>query len=93
MMLPTAWPLWKERSFTLYCSCLFCCRQVNAMCAFNSETFPRCLAVADSAQLVIGEMDDIQRLHVRHVPLGEQPRRITHVVYVHIASSPCPSHT
>ena len=53
-------------------------REVNHMCSFNSESFPDSLAVASDSALTIGTIDDIQKLHIRTVPLGEQPRRIAH---------------
>ena len=53
-------------------------REVNHMCSFNSASFPDSLAVASEGLLTIGTIDDIQKLHVRTVPLGEQPRRIAH---------------
>ena len=49
------------------------------MAPFNSESFPDCLAVASSTHLMIGTVDNIQKLHTRTIPLlGEQPRRIAH---------------
>lgn len=36
------------------------------------------LALAKEGELTIGTIDDIQKLHIRTVPLGEQPRRICH---------------
>ena len=53
-------------------------REVNHMCSFNSESFPDSLAVASDTALTIGTIDDIQKLHIRTVPLGQQPRRIAH---------------
>ena len=53
-------------------------REVNHMCSFNSESFPDSLAVASDSALTIGTIDDIQKLHIRTVPLGQQPRRIAH---------------
>ena len=53
-------------------------REVNHMCPFNSAAFPDSLAVASESSLTIGTTDDIQKLHIRTVPLGEQPRRIAH---------------
>lgn len=52
--------------------------EVNLLASFNSAPFPDCLAIAKEGELTIGSIDDIQRLHVRTVPLGEQPRRIAH---------------
>ena len=51
---------------------------VMHMCPFHSESFPDCLALATDEKLVIGTIDDIQKLHIRTVPLGEMPRRIAH---------------
>lgn len=48
------------------------------MCAFNSESFPESLAFATEESLTIGNIDTIQKLHIRSVPLGETPRRIAH---------------
>ena len=45
---------------------------------FDCAAFPDSLALCSDADLVIGGVDDIQKLHVRAVPLGEQPRRIAH---------------
>lgn len=48
------------------------------MCAFNSESFPESLALATEESLMIGTIDNIQKLHIRTVPLNETPRRIAH---------------
>lgn len=45
---------------------------------FNSAAFPGALAIARARCLSIGTVDSIQRLHVRSIPLGEQPRRLAH---------------
>ncbi|KAK1283018.1 DNA damage-binding protein 1a [Acorus calamus] len=36
------------------------------------------LAIAKEGELTIGTIDDIQKLHIRTVPLGEHARRISH---------------
>jgi len=54
-------------------------KEVTHMAPFHSEAFPECLAIASEDGLVIGTIDDIQKLHIRTVPLGEQPRRLCHV--------------
>ena len=51
---------------------------VTAMARLNAAAFPDALALARPAGLSIGTVDAIQRLHVRAVPLGEQPRRLAH---------------
>ncbi|KAF5831460.1 mono-functional DNA-alkylating methyl methanesulfonate N-term-domain-containing protein [Dunaliella salina] len=52
--------------------------EVNYMASFNSASFPDSLALAKENSLTIGTVDEIQKLHVRSVPLHEQPRRIVH---------------
>uniref|UniRef100_A0A7S3QK85 DNA damage-binding protein 1 n=1 Tax=Dunaliella tertiolecta TaxID=3047 RepID=A0A7S3QK85_DUNTE len=52
--------------------------EVNHMASFNSASFPDSLALAKENSLTIGTVDEIQKLHVRSVPLHEQPRRIVH---------------
>jgi DNA damage-binding protein 1 len=48
------------------------------MCPFNSQSFPDSLAIGMESELTIGTIDDIQKLHIRTIPLGEHPRRIAH---------------
>jgi DNA damage-binding protein 1 len=52
--------------------------EVGSVCSFHSSDFPDCLALANDASLMIGTIDNIQKLHIRTVKLGEQPRRIAH---------------
>ena len=52
--------------------------QVTSMTSFHSSAFPDSLAIAKGDALTIGTIDRIQKLHVRTVPLQEQPRRIAH---------------
>ena len=49
------------------------------MCPFNGADFAESLALATEDDLKIGTIDDIQKLHIRSVPLNEQPRRISHM--------------
>ncbi|CAI5964736.1 unnamed protein product, partial [Closterium sp. NIES-64] len=53
-------------------------KEVTHMCSFNCASFPDSLALAKEGDLTIGSIDDIQKLHIRTVPLREQPRRICH---------------
>ncbi|KAG0461871.1 hypothetical protein HPP92_020347 [Vanilla planifolia] len=53
-------------------------KEVSHMCPFNSAAFPDSLAIAKEGELTIGTIDDIQKLHIRSIPLGEQCRRISH---------------
>ena len=50
----------------------------TCMAPFHSELFPDCLALSSEVGLMIGIVDEIQRLHVQSHPLGESPRRIAH---------------
>ncbi|CAA0805711.1 DNA damage-binding protein 1a [Striga hermonthica] len=51
---------------------------VSYMCSFHSRTFPFCLAIAKQDNLVIGTIDDVEKLHSHSIPLGEHARRICH---------------
>ncbi|KAG2617083.1 hypothetical protein PVAP13_3NG178222 [Panicum virgatum] len=53
-------------------------KEVNHMCPFNTAAFPDSLAIAKEGELSIGTIDDIQKLHIRTIPLNEQARRICH---------------
>eukprot|EP00240_Pyramimonas_obovata_P000173 CAMPEP_0118957844 /NCGR_PEP_ID=MMETSP1169-20130426/62317_1 /TAXON_ID=36882 /ORGANISM="Pyramimonas obovata, Strain CCMP722" /LENGTH=1091 /DNA_ID=CAMNT_0006905945 /DNA_START=129 /DNA_END=3404 /DNA_ORIENTATION=- len=53
-------------------------RDVSHMSPFNSASFPDSLAISVENNLTIGTIDEIQKLHIRTVMLGEQPRRIAH---------------
>lgn len=53
-------------------------KEVNHMCPFNSASFPDSLAIGKEGELTIGTIDDIQKLHIRTVPLNEHARRICH---------------
>lgn len=52
--------------------------EASYVCPFDHEHFPDALAVVSRDALILGAMDEIQKLHIRSVPLGEQPRRIAH---------------
>ena len=53
-------------------------KEVNHMCSFNGEYYPGSLALANDSVIMIGTIDEIQKLHIRTVPLGETPRRIAY---------------
>lgn len=53
-------------------------REVSHMCPLNAMAFPDSLALATESGLTIGTIDEIQKLHIRTVPLGETPRRIAY---------------
>lgn len=53
-------------------------KQVNHMSSLNAEAYPESLALANDSCLLIGRIDEIQKLHIRTIPLGETPRRIAY---------------
>ncbi|KAG1661544.1 DNA damage-binding protein 1 [Nymphon striatum] len=53
-------------------------REVSYMCPLNSVGYPDSLAICNDSSLTIGTIDQIQKLHIRTVPLGETPRRIAY---------------
>lgn len=48
------------------------------MCLLNSTAYPGSLVLADADRFLIGVIDDIQKLHIRSVPLGECVSRIAY---------------
>ena len=52
--------------------------EVSSVCTFNAEGLPSCLAIATDEVLTIGRLEGgvAQKLHIREIPLGAQPRRI-----------------
>lgn len=54
-------------------------QEVFSVCGFDTEAFPECLAIATESELHLGAVDEIQKLHISPIRLGEQPRRITHM--------------
>jgi len=53
-------------------------KEVANMCPLNSEAFPDSLVLATDTSVTIGTIDEIQKLHIRTIPLGESPRRIAY---------------
>lgn len=53
-------------------------KEVNHMCSLNAEAYPDSLALATKHSVILGTIDEIQKLHIRTVPLGEGPRRIAY---------------
>lgn len=52
--------------------------EFSNMAPFHSELFPNCLALSSESSLVIGVIEDIQKVHIQTVPLEQAPRRIAH---------------
>lgn len=53
-------------------------REVKHMCPLNAEAYPDSLALATDTTVTIGTIDEIQKLHIRTIPLRETPRRIAY---------------
>ncbi|XP_037294045.1 DNA damage-binding protein 1 isoform X2 [Manduca sexta] len=53
-------------------------KEVTHMCSLNAQAYPDSLALATDSTVTIGTIDEIQKLHIRTVPLGETPRRIAY---------------
>lgn len=53
-------------------------KEVAHMCLLDSDGYPDSLALANDSTLLIGTIDEIQKLHIRTVPLHESPRRIAY---------------
>ncbi|KAI3709967.1 hypothetical protein L2E82_39738 [Cichorium intybus] len=53
-------------------------QEVSHICPFNSAAFPNRLAVAKEGELTIGTIGNIQKLHIRSIPLREEARHICH---------------
>lgn len=45
-------------------------KHVSSICPLNARAYPQSLALATHAGLTIGTIDQIQKLHIRTVPLG-----------------------
>ncbi|EFC49032.1 damage-specific DNA binding protein 1 [Naegleria gruberi] len=52
--------------------------EVNDMCSFNHESFPFHIAIANENSILIGQIDEIQKLHIKTVQLHAQPTKICH---------------
>ncbi|XP_037044734.1 DNA damage-binding protein 1 [Bradysia coprophila] len=53
-------------------------KEVNHMCSLNAYAYQDSLALATKNSVILGTIDEIQKLHIRTVPLGEAPRRIAY---------------
>ena len=54
-------------------------REIVCMCSFNSEFYGSSLTLVTDQGLIVGRIDDIQKLHVRSLKLGEPARRIAFI--------------
>ncbi|XP_055345998.1 DNA damage-binding protein 1-like [Paramacrobiotus metropolitanus] len=51
-------------------------KHVYAVCQLNSSVYPNNLAIITETGLVVGKMDEIQKLHIRSISLPGTPRRV-----------------
>ncbi|CAI2738245.1 unnamed protein product, partial [Dicrocoelium dendriticum] len=51
-------------------------KEVLYMTPLNGSFYSECIALVTPNSLVIGSVDEIQKLHVRSLPLGETPKRL-----------------
>ena len=74
----------RKKRFTHICIIVGLTRHdTRALFSLNKLIFLFCsffnsLAIAKEGELTIGTIDDIQKLHIRSIPLGEHARRICH---------------
>ena len=54
-------------------------REIVCMCSFHSEYYGPSLTLVTDTGVILGRIDDIQKLHVRPIPLGEPARRIAFI--------------
>ena len=52
-------------------------REIVCMCSFHSEFYGASLTLVTDMGVILGRIDDIQKLHVRSLTLGEPARRIS----------------
>ncbi|KAL9642809.1 hypothetical protein ABK040_009884 [Willaertia magna] len=52
--------------------------EVSDMCSFHHESFQDQLAIASENSVLIGQIDEIQKLHIKDIPLHAQPMKICH---------------
>jgi DNA damage-binding protein 1 len=51
-------------------------REIVCMCSLNSEYYGSTLTLVTDTGIILGRIDDIQKLHVRSLALGESAKRI-----------------
>ncbi|KAL7062814.1 hypothetical protein AAHC03_01676 [Spirometra sp. Aus1] len=51
-------------------------KEVGWMCPLNGSYYKDCICLVTPGGLILGSVDEIQKLHVRSIPLEETPRRL-----------------
>lgn len=53
-------------------------KEVNHMCSLDTNCYSDSLALVSDNDLLFGTIDEIQKLHIRNIPLYESPIKIAH---------------
>lgn len=53
-------------------------KEVNYMCSLDTNCYSDSLALVSDADILFGTIDEIQKLHIRTIPLNETPVKIAH---------------
>lgn len=53
-------------------------KEVNFMCTLDTSHYPDSLALVSDTDILFGTIDEIQKLHIKTIPLFESPLRIVH---------------
>lgn len=53
-------------------------KEVNYMCTLDTSHYPDSLALVSDTDILFGTIDEIQKLHIKTIPLLESPQRIVH---------------
>ncbi|KAJ2957322.1 hypothetical protein NQZ79_g6952 [Umbelopsis isabellina] len=56
-------------------------KDMSNITAFRNESFENCIAFTTSSGVMIGQIDQVQKLHINKIPFGETVRRICHQEY------------
>lgn len=53
-------------------------KEVNYMCSLDTNCYSDSLALVSDTDIIFGTIDEIQKLHIRTIPLNETPIKIAH---------------
>lgn len=53
-------------------------KEVNYMCPIDTQCYSDSLALVSDSDLLFGTIDEIQKLHIKTIPLNESPVKIAH---------------
>jgi DNA damage-binding protein 1 len=51
-------------------------QDMSNITAFRNPSFENCIAFTTSSGVMVGQIDQVQKLHINKIPLGEMARRI-----------------